>query len=77
MFRLNRPKNPGLGLDIWRDVFILAICGLILVWRMVQAQNLALPPWVDSVHHVLIVRAILEYGGLPETLEPYLPIAIY
>ena len=32
-----------------------------------------LPAWVDSVHHTLIVRTILDNGGLPATLQPYLP----
>ncbi len=50
---------------------LLALVGLIL-WRLYQARSLALPAWVDSVHHTLIVRLILETGGLPATLEPYI-----
>lgn len=77
LFRLKRREIPTGWLDTLRDGSTLAIFGLILIWRMVQARDLALPPWVDSVHHVLIVRTILEYGGLPENLEPYLPVAFY
>ena len=47
---------------------------LILAWRFYQVRDFALPAWVDSVHHVLIVRLILENRGLPDTLDPYLPV---
>ncbi len=44
-----------------------------LIWfRLYQARGLVLPNWVDSVHHSLIVRLILETGGLPATFLPYL-----
>ncbi len=48
---------------------------LILAWRFYQVREFALPAWVDSVHHVLIVRLIQENRGLPDTLEPYLPVS--
>ena len=57
-----------LGLVLW---------GLVIGWRLFQARGLSLPPWVDSQHHYLIIRAILETGGLPETLSPYLPMPFY
>lgn len=50
---------------------LLVLVGLAL-WRLYQARSLALPAWVDSVHHTLVVRLILENGGLPATLEPYI-----
>ena len=63
-----------------RDL-LLALGGLLaasaavgaLIWfRLYQARDLALPSWVNSVHHSLIVRLILERGGLPENFLPYL-----
>lgn len=48
------------------------IIGLV-AWRLYQARTLVLPAWVDSVHHTLVVRIIMENGGLPATLQPYLP----
>jgi len=45
----------------------------IIIWRLYQARTLILPAWVDSVHHTLIVRTLMENGGLPATLQPYLP----
>lgn len=66
------PKKHRLYLIIGLTLF-----GLTLAWRLYQARDLILPNWVDSQHHYLIVRAILEKGGLPETLDPYLPVPFY
>jgi hypothetical protein len=46
---------------------------LVTGWRFYQVRQLALPAWVDSVHHTLLVRILLEQGTLPETWGPYLP----
>jgi len=57
------------------------VLGLVLIallgWRFYQVRELVLPAWVDSVHHVLVVRVILETAGLPATLDPYLPVPFY
>jgi len=55
-------------------LFVLAI---FTTWRIWQARELVFPNWVDSQHHVLIIRKIIENGGLPSTLEPYLPGPFY
>jgi hypothetical protein len=55
---------------------VLALTG-ILVFRFYQAAELALPAWVDSVHHTLLVRLVLENGGLPATFGPYMPVPLY
>lgn len=55
----------------------LPIFGLTIAWRLFQARDMLLPNWVDSQHHYLIVRVILEHGGLPETLTPYLDMPFY
>ena len=52
---------------------VIFLAGLV-AWRLYQARTLALPNWVDSVQHFLIVRKIVEYGGLPPDLAPYLPV---
>lgn len=54
----------------------LSVSGLLLLvtaWRFYQVRHLALPAWVDSVHHTLLVRILLEQGTLPDTWGPYLP----
>ncbi len=55
----------------------LALLAGLIAWRLYQARALVLPAWVNSLHHVLIVRKMLEYGGLPPDLQPYLPVAFY
>ena len=59
------------------DAPLLAFFVLLFAWRLYQARDLVLPAWVDSVHHVLIVRVILERAGLPADLSPYLPVPFY
>jgi hypothetical protein len=65
----------------WRKAWglwlgLLLFAGLV-VWRLYQARELALPAWVDSVHHTTIVRKILEFGGVPSDLSPYIPAPFY
>lgn len=69
--------NSGrLNLSAGRTQEYLSVTGLLLfttVWRFYQVRNLALPAWVDSVHHTLLVRILLEQKTLPATWAPYLP----
>jgi hypothetical protein len=69
-----RRTDLRLGLAFW--LTLLALAGVI-GWRLYQARGLALPAWVDSVHHVLIVQAILLRGGVPGDLMPLLPVPFY
>lgn len=55
----------------------LVIFILMIAWRFYQIRDLVLPAWVDSLHHVLIIRVILDQGILPANLEPYLPVPFY
>ena len=41
-----------------------------------MVRDYATPTWVDSVHHGLITRLILEQGGFPASYAPYLDIQI-
>ncbi len=52
----------------------LGLMALVTAWRLYQARSLVLPAWVDSVHHVLIVRLFLQNGGIPVDFSPYLPV---
>ena len=69
-WRWNRSLLIGAGLTVLIGAGVLA-------WRLYQARDLVLPAWVDSVHHVLIVQAILNRGGLPTSLEPLVPVPLY
>lgn len=55
---------------------ILALLGVIAL-RFFQARDLALPAWVDSVHHTFLVRLFLEQGGIPADLLPWIPGPFY
>lgn len=58
--------------------FILALIFLAaLLWRFYQIREIILPLWVDSVHHVQIVKLMIEHGGLPESFEPFMPVPFY
>jgi len=70
--KLKIPKGDFLTLGIGLGLF-----GLIIAWRLFQARDLLLPNWVDSQHHFLIIRTILEKGGLPSDLSPYLEGPFY
>jgi hypothetical protein len=75
-------SQPNAWQRLWEDPLassgiVLAGFACLLVWRFIQVRQLVLPAWVDSLHHVLIVRLILETGGIPRSLEPYLPVPFY
>ncbi|MFH1446106.1 MAG: hypothetical protein ABIG43_01675, partial [Chloroflexota bacterium] len=61
----------------WAWLGVALVFVELITWRLYQAETLVLPPWVDSLHHVLIVRKIIETGGLPIDLSPYLPVSFY
>jgi hypothetical protein len=48
------------------------IFALTLLTRFLQIEGLALPVWVDSVHHALMIRVAAEQGQAPYSLRPYL-----
>ncbi|MBK9713785.1 MAG: hypothetical protein IPO81_21170 [Kouleothrix sp.] len=53
---------------------LLAVFALALWLRFYQIRDLALPAWVDSVHHALMIRVAFERGQAPLSLRPYLPV---
>jgi len=55
----------------------MVVLGLLVVFRLYQAKDLAFPAWVDSVHHVLITQKIIDNAGLPATLAPELNIPFH
>jgi hypothetical protein len=70
-------RSPALKPN-WQIIWIgLPLFAAVIAWRLYQARSLLLPAWVDSQHHYLITRVILEQRGLPQTLQPYLPNPFY
>lgn len=56
------------------DVALALVLLLTVCTRLLQVRDLAVPPWVDSVHHTLIARIIAELGMAPSSYRPYMPI---
>jgi hypothetical protein len=51
----------------------LAIVFLVsLLVRLAMVRDLAAPAWVDSVHHALLTRLIVDSGALPDTYAPFI-----
>jgi hypothetical protein len=57
-------------------LILFGIFALSLAVRLIMVRDYATPTWVDSVHHGLITRLILENGGFPTSYSPYLDIHI-
>lgn len=56
----------------WQFIILMAIFVFTLIIRLIMIRDLAAPPWVDSVHHALLTRIIMEQGQLPDTYSPYI-----
>ncbi len=70
-------SRQALVWQVGAGLLALLFLGVLVAWRLYQARSLALPAWVDSVHHTLIVRMIADYGGIPWDFSPYLPAAFF
>lgn len=60
--------------DVVAALVLAVVLALGLVVRLLAIRDLALPAWVDSVHHVLIARIVVETGQIPLTYQPYLDV---
>ncbi|MBA3945645.1 MAG: hypothetical protein H0X37_13895 [Herpetosiphonaceae bacterium] len=59
----------------WMMPLLLVELVLLTAWKRVrEIAGLAFPPWVDAVHHALMIRVVAETGRAPFSLQPYLPI---
>jgi hypothetical protein len=74
----NGEPDPARHLLSWFLIpsFLLTLIFLgSLAIRLIMVRDLATPAWVDSVHHALITRLILENGSFPGTYLPNLNIS--
>lgn len=65
----NRPRRPQFSPH---SLALVAILLLSLGVRLAMVRDMAAPAWVDSVHHALLTRLILEQGAFPASYAPYL-----
>jgi hypothetical protein len=74
VFGIGYIRSRSFTKPILLTLIALLFISLLVFWRLYQARMLVLPAWVDSPHHTLIVKKILETGGLPQDLSPYIQI---
>jgi len=67
---LLNPKFP----TNWNGFALAGVVLFSLLVRTSMVRDLSASPWVDSVHHGVITRLILDNGGFPETYSPYLSL---
>ena len=73
--RAHRPRLSTTGRRaIVRAVLMVLVLGAGLVARLLAVRDLALPAWVDSVHHTMLARIIAESGRVPTSYEPYIAV---
>jgi len=66
--RRNIPFKPTDKHTLTLAVIFLFSLGV----RFVMVRDLAAPAWVDSVHHAVITRLIIESGSIPGSYAPYI-----
>lgn len=54
----------------------LLVVAATLATRAVVAHEHPFPAWSDSLHHVVLTELTARTGRLPETMQPYFPIAL-
>lgn len=71
-----RPASAGLPLPkiSTASLALLGIFAVTIFARFVMVRDLAAPPWVDSIHHGVITRLLLDQGAFPASYAPYLEI---
>jgi hypothetical protein len=61
----------------WSMMAMWIVFAATLILRFVQTKDLALPAWVDSLHHTQIVDILRTQGRIPDVLMSYTPIPFY
>jgi hypothetical protein len=54
-------------------VVLVVLFGSVLFVRFAMARDLLMPSWVDSIHHSLITKSIVQAGGFPKVGVTHLP----
>jgi hypothetical protein len=73
--RIRMPKTLRMiHRDTYRAALVALVLGVGLVARLLAVHDLVLPAWVDSVHHAVVARIIIESGRVPISYEPYVAV---
>jgi hypothetical protein len=68
------PAGQLMGGRLAHHSAMLVVVSLSLGVRLLAVRDLAFPQWVDSPHHLTIVRLLAEAGRVPDSYRPVLPI---
>lgn len=72
--RTKRPEAAPRLRNRWTGAWpFLAIAAAAAWTRALHIRDLIVPTWVDSIHHMMIVRLIVDHGGVPPDYRPYIP----
>lgn len=62
--------------EVWPMLAVaLLILAATIARRFFEVSDDALPLWVDSVHHAVLLRVAAETGSVPVDVRPYLPVS--
>jgi hypothetical protein len=70
---LPKMRKPRLAVSS-EGLALAAVILVTLLVRLIMVRDLSASPWVDSVHHGVITRLILETGGFPPSYAPFIDI---
>jgi len=68
---LRSPRMPAAS-DLKTLALMVLIFATTSLTRLRAARWTALPPWIDSVHHTMLVRLLVEHGRVPESYDPFI-----
>lgn len=68
---LPRIGDLGHHVAFWPRVALAGVMALIVVTRFLPIGSLEAPMWGDSLQHTMIVRLLIERGGLFDDWRPY------
>ena len=69
--RRRRGSPPATSCWDAPQVTLMVITALAILLRLVQARELLVPAWVDSVHHTMLASLIAQNGVVPISGAPY------
>jgi hypothetical protein len=61
------PRKPDLI-----EMAALGLAAIVAYTRIRQIEGVVFPLWVDSVHHTMLVRLLVEHGHLPSSYAPFI-----
>ena len=62
------PRRPDLV-----ETAALGLVAVVAFTRIRQIDGVVFPLWVDSVHHAMLTRLLVEHGHLPSNYAPFIP----